>query len=387
MIHWLVDILVGWLLEVFELNIEVTLLDGDFSHLYVMSAVEDISHVTHFFSSVIPHRKLLHGHQGVWPGRCTLRGNVRTRPNSPIPIPPDQGTPWCPFGWTPPPRADGKYEPPQPPPEAASWPNCTAGKLPCMTPPSSGYVAGQTLLFDVVADMAERRDVAAENPKVVADLLARLQRYNDTHCSNHRCLPDDAGGKQGTPSGHSGPKGVPVWLPWRGDSHPSACDTNRTAPADPTATIKSNLDTPAKVHAANVHVLGWCWDSAWSGGGVPPMTVRVSVDGNVVVPFTLATVPRAGLPSKTGAPNTEHGFEVNLPDEAAKTLASAGVHSLDVDVYLDRHPTSVHNATIPVNRSPACFKNGVHVACKREGDEEAVEDDGFASIREYVYFH
>ena len=25
-----------------------------------------------------------------------------------------------------------------------------------MTPPSSGYTAGQTLLFDVVADMAER---------------------------------------------------------------------------------------------------------------------------------------------------------------------------------------------------------------------------------------
>ena len=256
-----------------------------------------------------------------------------------------------------------------------------------MTPPSSGYVAGQTLLFDVVADMAERHDVAADNPQVVADLLARLQRYNDTHCANQRCLPDNAGGKKGKPTGHSGPKGVPVWLPWRGNPDPSACDTNRTVPPDPTTTIKSNLDVPASVKAANVHVGGWCWDSAWSGGGVPPMTVRVSVDGHVVVPFTLANVPRAGLPSETGAPNTEHGFEVKLPDEAAKTLASAGVHSLAVDVYLESHPTSVHNASVAVGRSPACFRHGAHVPCTKEGGTEAVADDIAGSIHKYVYLH
>ena len=36
---------------------------------------------------------------------------------SPLPISANTTPPWCPFGWTPPPRADGLFEAPQPPPE------------------------------------------------------------------------------------------------------------------------------------------------------------------------------------------------------------------------------------------------------------------------------
>ena len=83
--------------------------------------------------------------------------------------PGNESTPWCPFGWTPPPRADGGYELPQPPPEL----NCTA--LPCPLAPDSPYLAGQTQLFDVVADPYERHDVAAQHPALVANMTARLE--------------------------------------------------------------------------------------------------------------------------------------------------------------------------------------------------------------------
>jgi hypothetical protein len=49
-------------------------------------------------------------------------------------------------------------------------------------PRDSGYLTGQSLLFDVVADMYEEYNVAAENPDVVARLMARLQRFNTSHC-------------------------------------------------------------------------------------------------------------------------------------------------------------------------------------------------------------
>ena len=319
--------------------------------------------------------KLLHGHQGVWPGRCTER-QPRTTPKSfPIPVPPNETNPWCPYGWVSPPRTGGGYTAPEPPPEAASWPNCTAGQLPCDTPPSAGYVAGQTLLFDVVADMEERHDVAAANPTIVAQLLARLQSYNDSHCGGARCLPDDAGGKRGEPSGHAGPGGIAVWLPWRGSPDPLDCDTNRTAPPDPTATVKSNLDPPkfASLSPPKMQVVGWCWDAAWSGGGVPPMTVRLSVDGDVTTAYVVANVSRAGLPSKTGAPNPEHGFVHALPPAAAAKLAGKGTHKLDVDVYLDGSPASAHAPTMPVKGSPVCFRSGAAARCPGEEAELSIE--------------
>ena len=93
-----------------------------------------------------------------------------------------------------------------------------------------------------------------------------------------------------------------------------------------------------------MRVQGWCWDKAWSGGGVPAMTVRVSVDGKVVVPMTVANVVRPGLPA-TGCPNTEHGYDVALPSAAAATLAGTGLHRLNVDA-----------STLYIITSPPFFK-------------------------------
>ena len=259
-------------------------------------------------------------------------------------------------GWTPPPRADGQYELPRPPPDV----NCTT--LPCAIGLDSPYVAGHTMLFDVVGDMFEEHNVAAQNPAVVAQLLARLNTYNMSHCGGTRCLPDNAGGAKGKPTQNDPrmPAGEAVWLPWRGDPTPSKCDTNRASTPVPGADVRSNLDPPSfKPGKPGVlHLLGWCWDHAWAGGGVPPMLVRVSVDGKVVHDRIVANVTRAGLPSKTGAPNTEHGFDLYLKGADAKTLAGAtGVHRLDVDVHVDPSGSAA-GGTVPIKNSPVCFRKG-----------------------------
>eukprot|EP00946_MAST-07B_sp_MAST-7B-sp1_P004211 g4211.t1 len=305
--------------------------------------------------------KLLHGHQGVFPGICALRGPPKPSKNPPIPIPEGNTSPWCPYGWTPPPRADGLFEQPQPPPESTSWGgNCSEGILPCNTPASSGYIVGHTLLFDVVNDPYERHNVAAENPDVVSALLARLQSYNDTHCGGARCLPDNARGPLGEPSGNDGPDGAPVWTPWRGDPDPNKCDTNRTVLPIPGESILSHFDAPSRLGARLTRISGWCWDKSFSGGGVPPMVVRVSVNGKVVVPFVVANATRAGLPSKTGAPNAAHGFSVDI-----QTASAASAATISVDAYVDAQPKSAGDAAIPVHGSPACYKNGARTECKR----------------------
>lgn len=55
--------------------------------------------------------KLLHGAQAFFPGaaKCALRSGSGSSKAFPIPIPANESTPICPFGWTPPPRGDGRY--------------------------------------------------------------------------------------------------------------------------------------------------------------------------------------------------------------------------------------------------------------------------------------
>jgi len=101
---------------------------------------------------------------------------------------------------------------------------------------------------DLEADPFEHDDVAAENPAVVAKLMARLQQFNNSGCGGSRCLPDKGRpgiGPQGRPTTNPALMGgAPVWLPWRGDKDPAKCSTDRRAPPappDPIADLHSHI--------------------------------------------------------------------------------------------------------------------------------------------------
>merc|ERR1712146_219193 len=222
----------------------------------------------------------------------------------------ETSTMWCPNGWTPPPEWGA---PPLPPPDV----NCSS--LPCNFN-ASAYEAGGIFLFDVVNDPFEHHNVAAQNPDVVADLLARLRVYNDTQIPQANS-PMDA---QSNPS-----KFGDVWTPWRGDPTPSHCSNNVTSPEDG---LHSNFDGLVYPSTGPCFLQGWVWDDKLAGGGTPPLNVTVSVDGQIHGPV-LANISRSGLPSKTGAPNTEHGFAIDLLDAVCMALKS-GSHRFTAEAIV-----------------------------------------------------
>ena len=77
-----------------------------------------------------------------------------------------------------------------------------------------------------------------------------------------------------------------------------------------------------------VSVLGWVVDPLLRGSGVPPVAVRVLIDG-VAAATAVADVFRPDLVKAGVAPNPQHGFAVLL-DAAATTLLQHGTHRLAV---------------------------------------------------------
>jgi arylsulfatase A-like enzyme len=165
--------------------------------------------------------KLIHGHvsqyesatTNVTSTACVLRDGVAPGHTTPLNITKATSPPFCPLGWTPPPELG---LPPLPPADVAA---CDHG-APCIIPAANDYIAGGTWLFDVVADPLEQHDAAAEQPQIVATLLARLQQFNATRVPQSNSAFDPAA----NPDNFGG-----VWTPWRGAVQPSACDPNTTA--------------------------------------------------------------------------------------------------------------------------------------------------------------
>jgi hypothetical protein len=201
------------------------------------------------------------------------------------------------------------------------------------------YLVGGTWLFDVEADPFEEHDMAATNPTVVAELVAALQKYNDSHCHGQRCVPDQDTSKRprGSPTTVDGLK---VWLPWDGNPTPSACDTNRTRGGSPTSN-QGSFDHVNGLGGTTCHAYGWVSGPNFSG---PSLLVQLIIDAMPYHKLQIASVPR----KKAGA----HGFDIPFPC----SLVQSGRHIVAVAAH--------KTATGPVVwQEDVCIDAGKMVPC------------------------
>jgi arylsulfatase B len=281
--------------------------------------------------------KLLVGHVGDYAGP----GNVSSdwcgehsgslHPLIPgLPMAPNSTPPFCPAGWVTP---EGAAQPP---------PGECPGGTPCQLSPTSSYSTGGLWLFDVVEDMEERHDVAAQHPDVVADLLARLQAWNATRIPQSNSPTDP----RSDPKHWGG-----VWTPWVGNPDPAACDPNATS----VAPLHSALDGLTVVAgSALARVTGWAWSLADGQAGRAHLNVSVQANGEGVgvAPCNLL---RPRLVPDTGAPDGYHGFSLNVTDPVALQRLTQKRVRLTASA-------AVAGEALPVGEAQ-CYDSGERVAC------------------------
>jgi len=299
--------------------------------------------------------KIIVGHVGEYMG---TKGNVTTQfcgahdgesPNQLLPplnvTPTTSSPPFCPTGWVLPPGTPGGVPTVHAPPEEAA-PGGACETLPCRLPSTSPLLAGGVKLFNVVSDMFETHDLAAEMPDVTAQLLKQFQAINATGIHQDHGAMDPAS----NPSNFGN-----VWTPWRGSRNPLDCDPNTTV-----TTVESNFDG---VHFAadnattSASLSGWCFSLQAPQGGRAPLNVTFFVDG-MRAGSQIANVPRPpSFMNKTGAPNVEHGFDYTLPEPFATRLLK-GKHTVRALVLApDGTSTDARN-------SPVCVSDKNPVRCK-----------------------
>lgn len=107
-----------------------------------------------------------------------------------------------------------------------------------------------------------------------------------------------------------------------------------------------------------VSVMGWAVDVALSGGGVPPVSVAISVDGQAVA-TVVAKLPRPDLVKAGVAPNPDHGFDVALPANIAHMLMSKR-HVVGARIV--GSPSCPGNGCL-IGDGPSCTINGAPGPC------------------------
>lgn len=168
----------------------------------------------------------------------------------------------------------------------------------------------RTCLFDLHADPQERIDVSAQNPAVLARLLARIQEYNATLIPNV-VQPFDM-------------RACPIhfksdaWTPWLSSTPP-------LPPAPPYVPPGLNSSTKLGQVNGSYVVNGWVCDAKFPDGGLSPSTVLIHISPPLAsraphtqnATQTLATIVadtrRVGLNTTHDVcPNQLHGFTWTL---------------------------------------------------------------------------
>lgn len=299
--------------------------------------------------------KLIHGHTVVWGYKstengcltCATHGGQCPNPKTfPLECTDKQTTPnWCTTGWVLP----AGHGDPQPPPEAPC-----SGKVPCNV--TGPLINGGTFLYDVVSDPFERHDVAAENPDIVSQLLAKLQAINATNIPQNNSGLDP----RSNPKNFGG-----VWTPWRGDPVPQHCSINTTEYG---AELVSNVDPFALPtgEKAPVLVRGWLWNKAQADGGIAALNASITADGKQVG-FMLAALTRPQLHNITGAPNNQHGFQFSF---GASGDYRTGSHVFHVYGWLG--PSN--DIPVELTNSPVCFTDGSRKPCPGKTRDEQIAE-------------
>ncbi len=279
--------------------------------------------------------KLLHGYTCVWAqqsnvygcGSCAARdgkGLNGDPSEQPLNVTAETSPPFCPNGWVPPPEGARL---PVPPPDQDGV--ACDGKVPCLFT-NSTLVQGGTFLFDIENDPYETNDVAAQNPDIVARLLARLKQFNDTN------IPQDT---QPVDPASNPDKFNNIWTPWRGDSNPASCAAPPIPQPIPIGTLDAVNFKPA---ASSCVVSGWCSGPKYSG---PSLKYRALLDGDSIL---------NGLANISRTIAGEHGLSGSID---CANVAS-GQHKLEVQCLFD-----VTGEWFSLQHSPICVKNGKVVAC------------------------
>ena len=189
----------------------------------------------------------------------------------------------------------------------------------------------QPCLFDIVADPQERHDLAKQYPAIVAKMQAAMPGRNFPPYTGEPLLPHElpkydcqtpvaARERWGREAPCCTPKGPGPWPPLPPPPTPPA----------PHA-LHSNVDPPKNFSGPPLalEVQGWCFNTSMPGGGVPPLTLRVAVDGHVLTYALVADVDRGpSFMPRTGAPNAKHGFHFELTGQYATLLHSNGTHRI-----------------------------------------------------------
>ena len=198
--------------------------------------------------------------------------------------------------------------------------------------------------------------MAADNPDVLARLLARLAEYNQTLIPNI-VQPFDT---------NSCPQhfASDAWTPWLNSTPPLP----PAPPAPPHPGLNSSVEKSTKWAREGRGLLtgGWCCDGEWADGGHNASTIVVRVEPlppnrhDPVLASFRADLARAGLNTTHDVcPNQQHGFQWVL-DVAKIGLSPTIKYKILFNAIRAPEAGGKEQA---LHNSPQCVHDGKGVAC------------------------